>query len=135
MKRVTRRQTKSWLAPIRKCFADLKTGEVDAINDYAATRLDNDDTYARIDFCIAGFRGLLDRLCPQIDVAQLEDIQTKLANQELLTVAEIDSVLTVLHQCEDALIRLPYATIKSAVLTEQIAIEMDVAELMDREAA
>ena len=40
MKRITRRQARSWLAPMRDCFAQMKTGEVDAaIRGYAVTRL------------------------------------------------------------------------------------------------
>lgn len=66
-KRVTRRQIQSWLMPIRRCFAEIKTGEVDSMRGYAVTRLDEKDSYARIDFCIAGFRALIQRLCPQLD--------------------------------------------------------------------
>ena len=125
MKRVTRRQMRSWLAPIRRCFADMKAGEVDAIRGYAVTRLDHTDEYARIDYCIAGFRALINRLCPQIRTAALERVEKRLAAGAPLTVAEIDAALAFLRTCEDALIKRTTEDVKSAVLTEQIAIELD----------
>ncbi len=125
MKRVTRRQIRSWLAPMRACFAEIKAGEVDSIKGYAVTRLDHNDEYARIDYCIAGFRALLARLCPEIMSGQLERIEKKLANGVPLTMPEIDEALALLRRCEDALIRHSVDAIKSAVLTEQCVIEMD----------
>ena len=125
MKRVTRRQIRSWLAPMRACFAEIKAGEVDSIKGYAVTRLDHNDEYARIDYCIAGFRALLARLCPEIMSGQLERIEKKLANGVPLTMPEIDEALALLRRCEDALIKHSVDAIKSAVLTEQCVIEMD----------
>lgn len=125
MKRVTRRQIQAWLAPMRACFAEIKAGEVDSIKGYAVTRLDHNDEYARIDYCIAGFRALLARLCPEIMSGQLERIEKKLANGAPLTIPEIDDALSLLRRCEDALIRHSVDAIKSAVLTEQCVIEMD----------
>lgn len=124
-KRVTRRQIQSWLLPIRRCFAEIKTGEVDSMRGYAVTRLDEKDTYARIDFCIAGFRALIQRLCPQLDSGKLLRVEKKLAAGTPLTVAEIDEALSFLHDCDDALIKHTVAAVKHAVLVEQISIEMD----------
>jgi hypothetical protein len=42
-----------------------------------------------------------------------------------MTVTEIDAALAVFRRCEDALLRHSIATVKSAVLTEQIVIEME----------
>ena len=120
MKRVTRKQICSWLAPIRACFAQLRTGEVDSIRGYAVTRLDKKDDYARVDFCINGFVALIERLCPDVDTALLHRISKALANGVPLTVAEIDSALSLLHRCEDRLIKRTVAEVKSVVLTEQI---------------
>lgn len=127
-KKVTRRQIRSWLSPIRKCFSEMRSGEVDAIRGYAVTRLNHNDEYARIDFCIAGFRALIARLCQQIDVSALERIEKKLAAGVPLTVAEIDGAMSLLKRCEDALIKKSYAEIKDTVLTEQIQIEFDMRE-------
>ena len=133
MKRVTRKQIRSWLAPIRSCFAEIRSGEVDCIRGYAVTRLHDKDDYARIDFCINGFVALIERLCPSIDTAILKRISKELANGVPLTIAEIDSALSLLHRCENRLIKRTVAEVKSAVLTEQVCIEID--ELGLREAA
>lgn len=123
--RITRRQARAWLAPIRRCFAQMKSGEVDCVRGYAVTRLHGGDDYARIDFCIAGFRALIARLCPDIGCAPLESIEKKLAAGVLLTVGEIDAALALLARSETALLRHTVAAVKSAVLSEQIDIEMD----------
>ena len=133
MKRVTRKKIRSWLAPIRACFAEIRSGEVDCIRGYAVTRLHDKDDYARIDFCVNGFVALIDRLCPSIDTSILKRISKALANGVPLTVAEIDQALSLLRRCEDRLIKRTVAEVKSAVLTEQVCIEID--ELGLREAA
>ena len=125
MRKVTRRQIQAWLQPIRSCMKELRGGEVSCIRGYPVTRLNGEDEYARVDFCLAGFRALLARLCPEIMSGQLERIEKKLANGAPLTVAEIDDALALLRRCEDALIRHSVDAIKSAVLTEQCVIEMD----------
>lgn len=125
MKRITRRQARAWLAPMRQCFTQMKCGEVDSIRGYAVTRLNDEDEYARIDWCIAGFRGLIDRLCAEIDTRPLLVIEKKLAAGVAMTVTEIDAALAVFRRCEDALLRHSIAAVKSAVLTEQIVIEIE----------
>lgn len=55
MKRITRRQARSWLSPMRDCFLQMLEGEVDAINGYPVTRLHHDDDYARIDYSLGEF--------------------------------------------------------------------------------
>lgn len=125
MKRITRRQARAWLAPMRRCFAQMHTGEVDAIRGYAVTRLHDQDAYERIDWCIAGFRGLLDRLCPEIDTQPLASVEKKLAAGVMLERQEVDAALIVFKRCEDALLRHSIAVVKDAVLTEQITIELE----------
>lgn len=124
MKRITRRQARSWLSPMRDCFLQMLEGEVDAINGYPVTRLHHDDDYARIDYCIAGFRALLDRLCPEIDTAPLARLEKRLANGVPVTRPEIQQALAVCKLSESALLRHPVAVVKAAVLTEQIDIEL-----------
>lgn len=133
MKRVTRREMKAWLAPMRRCFAEMREGEVDSIRGYAVTRLHASDDYARVDFCIAGFRALLDRLLPEIDTAPLALVERRLAAGTPLTVAQIDAALALLRHCEDALLRFSREDVKAAVLVEQCAIELDALGI--REAA
>ena len=126
MKKITRRQVRAWFYPIRKTFNDMRrTGEVDSVRGYAVTRLHNNDDYARIDYCIAGWRGCLSRLFPDADLSPMERIEKRLASGVLLTVAEIDEAQRLLNQMEDRMTGLPSETIRSAVLTEQLAIEID----------
>lgn len=125
MKRITRRQARAWLAPMRECFSQMKSGEVDSIRGYAVTRLHDKDDYARIDFCIAGFRALLVRLCQELDASPLERVEKKLAAGTPLTLQEIDAALSLFNRSESALLRHSVSAIKSAVLAEQIAIEFD----------
>lgn len=128
--KITRRQMRAWLAPMRACLREIRnTGEADEIRGYAVTRLHHEDSYARIDYCIAGFRGLLARLLPDMDASPLLRIEKKLANGVPLTVAELDAALRLLTECEDALVGYDKAALIAAVQTEQIAIEIDQAGL------
>jgi hypothetical protein len=124
-KRLTRKQARAWLAPIRACFGQIKSGEVDAVRGYAVTRLHASDDYARIDFCIAGFRGLLARLVPTLDIGPLLSVERKLANGVPLTIQEIDAAFRLLRECEGHLVGLPRQVLIGAVQTEQIVIEME----------
>lgn len=81
MKRITRRQAQAWLAPIRKALRQIAdTGEADSVQGYAVTRLHRSDDYARIDYCIAGFRALMGRLWPELDCNPLTRIEKRLAH-------------------------------------------------------
>lgn len=98
------------------------------------TRLNLSNEYARIDYCIAGFRGLINRLAPQLDDAPLAVIERKLAAGVPLTIHEIDTAFSFLKQCEQALVGLPSRAVLDAVQTEQIAIELEQLGLL-KEAA
>lgn len=130
-KRVTRREMKAWLAPMRACFAQMRSGEVESIRGYAVTRLHHKDDYARIDFCIAGFRALIARLRPGFDCAALERLEMRLAAGVPLTVAEIDAGFACLAAAEDALTGTERSLLKETVLTEQINIEMEALGLKE----
>ncbi len=126
LKKLTRRQAQAWLLPMRQCFRQiLNTGETDAIRGYAVTKLHASDDYARIDYCCAGFRGLMDRLCPHIDSGPLRRIEQRFAAGAPLTDGLLTDALRMLRLVEDDLIRHSVAEVKDAVLTEQILIEMD----------
>ena len=125
MKKFTRKEARAWLTPIRRCFGQMVEGEVDSIRGYAVTRLHDNDSFERTDWCIHGFVGLLNRLLPDLDTAPMQNIQRKLANGVMLTVPEIEAGYIVLKKTEDALVGLPRQTIKDAVLVEQIQIEID----------
>lgn len=126
MSKVTRRQVQSWLAPMRECFRRIRVdGEVDSIRGYAVTRLHHNDDYARIDYCIAGFRGLLSRLVPDLDVGPLLQVERKLANGIPLTVPEIDAAFRLLRECEGNLVGIERKRLTEAVQAEQIVIELE----------
>lgn len=125
MKRVTRRQIRAWLIPIRSCFSEMRCGYVDTVQGWPVTRLHEHDDYVRIEYAISGFMALITRICPEINCYPLEKIGKKLAAGVLLTVREIDDALALLHRCEDALVGMPRAALLDAVVTEQIAIEMN----------
>ena len=126
MKRITRRQARAWLEPMRSCLRGIRaTGESDTIRGYAVTRLHDRDDYARIDYCIAGFRGLTDRICPHIDSKPLLRLEQRFAAGSPLTIEMIDDALRMLRLVEDELMVHSVEAVKDVVLTEQILIEMD----------
>ena len=105
---------------------EMKGGEVAAIDDYAVTRLDADDSYTRVDYCLAGWIGCIGRIFPALDLSALTLLKTKLEAKDALTVEEIDRAFTLLNSLEKPLIRVPFDQIKNAMLDEQLAIEFDV---------
>lgn len=125
MKKVTRRQVKSWLDPMRSCFHTMRTGEIECFRGYPVTRLHAKDEFVRVDWCCAGFRALISRLRPDINLAPVEVVEKKLAHGTPLVEAELDAVLRLLHVIEDALVGVAKAKLQDAVLIEQIAIELD----------
>lgn len=125
MKPPTRAQARQWLKPIRDSFAQMRTGEVDAIRGYAVTRLHAGDDYARIDFCINGFLGLMDRLIPDLGTAPLHGVSKKLENGIPLVAEELDACAAILNECEDRLIKITRQELIDASLTEQVKIEVE----------
>lgn len=124
-KRMTRRQARSWLAPMRQALAEVKSGEVDSIRGYAVTRLHAKDEYARLDFCINGFVALLERLMPDLDTGPANRLSKRLESGVPLTIMEIDATLALLNIAEDSLVGMPIDKVKDAVQVEQINIELE----------
>ena len=127
MKRITRRQARSWLSPMRACFRQMLEGEVDAINGYLVTRLHHDDDYARIDFCIAGFRALMDRLWPELDCTPLIKLEKRFAAGVLIERDDLIAAFRLLNDVEKRLMKRTVREVKAAVLAEQIVIELEQA--------
>lgn len=125
MKRLTRREVTAWLAPIRSSLKEMLSGEVDSIRGYPVTRLNEKDQYARIDFCIAGFVGVLERIFPSRDFSHLTVLQKKLANGTPIREVEVIDVLSMLKAIETPLIKEHRSKVISALTTEMIQIEMD----------
>lgn len=124
-RRMTRRQAQAWLLPIRTAFKEMKAGYVDSIRGYPVTRLDEYDLWERIDHCLAGFRCLCSRLFPGLDVSALVRVEKKLDAGLPLTVEELNACLTTFHYCEDLLVGMDIRVVKDAVVTEQVAIEIE----------
>lgn len=130
-KRVTRRQAQSWLSPMRKCFQEMRSGYTTAARGYAVTRLSEQDDWVRTDYCIAGFRALIVRLFPDLLTPAMERIQKRLANGVLISQQAIDEAMQEMRETEDRLITVTVADLKSAVLTEQINIEIEAIQEED----
>ena len=77
MKHMTRRQVAAWFAPIRQALNEMLSGEVDSIQGYAVTRLHSRDAYERVDFCIAGFAGVISRIFPDCDLSPMTRLQKR----------------------------------------------------------
>lgn len=122
----TRAQAKAWLAPIRKAFVEMLSGEVDSHRGYAITRIHHaDNDFARIDHAINGFTALIERLMPDFDLSTISRISKKLENGILLEAKEVHDALTLLKHCEDRLIKFKRSELTDAANTEMINIELE----------
>lgn len=124
-RRVTRRQAQAWLAPMRKCFQEMRSGYTTSARGYPVTRLNDGDDWVRTDFCIAGFRALIGRLFPDLATSHMERIERRLANGVLVAQSDLDGAMCEIRAAEDLLITVTREELKSAVLTEQINIEIE----------
>ena len=133
-KPMTRKEARAWLAPVRQAFAQMLQGEADAIRGYAVTRLHHKDDWARTDHCIAGFRCLIHRLMPDLDMGGLQRVEKKLANGVLLTHAELEDCMRLFRTVEDRLLSHIKHDVLEAARTEQIAIELETLGLIQEAA-
>ena len=122
----TRAQAKAWLAPIRKAFVEMLSGEVDAYRGYAITRIHHaDNDFARIDHCANGFLALIERLMPDFDLSAIRRVSKKLENGVLLEAKEVHECLAMLKRCEDVLIKFRRFELVEAANVEMINIELE----------
>ena len=124
MKRMTRRQVDGWFLPIRAALNEMLSGEVDSIRGYAVTRLHHGDEYERVDFCIAGFVGVLSRIFPDLDLSPMTKLQRLLASGTPIHAADVHKALALLKSLETPLIKEDWHRIKACLTTEMIAIEL-----------
>jgi hypothetical protein len=110
---------------MRKCFQGMRSGYADSARGYAVTRLHEQDDYVRTDYCIAGFRALIARLFPDLSTLHMERVQKRLSAGVLVSPTDLDGCLRECREAEDRLITVTVADLKSAVLTEQINIELE----------
>lgn len=126
MPRITRRQAQSWLSPMRAAMRQIAdTGEAETVQGYAVTRLHSGDDYARVDFCIAGFRALMARLWPDLDCAPLHKLEKRFAAGVLIERDDLVAAFRLLNDVEKRLMKKTVKEVKAAVLAEQIIIEME----------
>lgn len=122
----TRAQAKAWLAPIRKAFVEMLSGEVDSHRGYAITRIHHaDNDFARIDHAINGFTALISRLMPDFDISSVAKISKKLEAGILLEAKEVHDALAMLKLCEDRLIKFKRSELTDAANTEMVNIELE----------
>lgn len=125
MKRMTRRQVDGWFLPIRRALNEMLSGEVDSIRGYAVTRLHNGDEYERVDWCMAGFVGVLSRIFPALDLSPMTRLQKRLAAGAPVTEADIHAALAFLKSLETPMIKQDWHHIKSCLTTEMLSIELN----------
>jgi len=122
----TRKQARAWLAPIRKAFTEMLSGEIDSHRGYAITRIHHaDNDFARIDHAINGFLALIERLMPNFDLSPIKRVSKMLENGILLEASEVHECLAILKQCEDRLIMFSRNELVDAANTEMVRIEME----------
>lgn len=128
MPRMTRRQAAHWLSPMRECLQhSLTSGEAYVADGYpvwpAVDRCKT--TWHRVDWCLAGFRGLIERLFPGLDTGALVALEAQIESQRVMREADIIGALRLLRDVENRLIRLTVAEVQDARMTEEIQIEID----------
>lgn len=104
---------------------------MDAIHGYPVTRLHHGDDYARVDYCIAGFRALMSRLLPGTDTSPLVRVEKRLANGVPVTHADLEACMRLFREVETQLLRFTKQQLIDAATTEQIAIELEVLGLKE----
>ena len=123
MKRMTRRQVGGWFLPIRAALNEMLSGQVDSIRGYAVTRLHNGDEYERVDYCLAGFVGVLSRIFPELDLSPMTKLQRLLAAGTPIHAADVHKALALLKSIETPLIKEDWHRIKACLTTEMLSIE------------
>lgn len=115
---------------MRACLMQIRSGETDSNGTHAITRLHEQDDWARVDHCIAGFLALLRNLLPELDASPLKRMQHTLAAGELTTPGDVDVCMATIKQAESLLVGTPIDRLHSAVRTEEIRIQLEAAEIV-----
>jgi hypothetical protein len=102
-------------------------GEVDCIQGHVVMKLEGE--WSRIDYAMLGWIGCLSRMIPDADLSAMDKLHKRITNRVPVTHNEITDALSLLNVLEGRMIKLSREQIKAAVLTEQIAIELDSMKL------
>ena len=125
-KPATRKQIQMWLDPIRSAVKEMMTGEMNAVQGYAVTRIKwcgND--HARVDHVMNGFIGLLNRLTPDLNIEALCKVSRKLNAGVLLEQHNLTACVTLLNEVEDRLMEFTRQQLSDTATTEMINIEFE----------
>jgi len=126
MGRLGRKKAQQWLAPLRKAIRTIRTtGDVTEADGHPVMELP--DAFARIDYCVAGFSGVIRRVAPGASLVAVAEASRKLTDGQGMTVAEVDAALAELNAVEPLIARASNEQIRDAVITEQIVIELEAA--------
>ena len=124
-KPLERRRVQSFLSPISKSLNQMMTGEVDAINDRAVTRLAHNDDWGNTDECINGLLAAMERLFPDIDLSPLRWVSSDLTKGKLMSEKKVLAAKRKVKEIEDRLIRCSWKQVIDAVDTTRIEIELE----------
>ncbi len=79
----------------------------------------------RADHLVVGFACMAERVAPNLDVSPLVKLAKKLESGVLLNQCDLVQCRNIVSQIEATLIGMSMRKVKSLVLTEQIAIEIE----------
>lgn len=123
--RLGRRKAQQWLAPLRKTLRDMRhTGETLEADGHLVMEMP--DAYIRIDHCIDGFARMIARVLPDAGIAAVYRLRDMIGTQQEMTIADVDAALAEINKIEPLIARVTTCKIKDAVLTESIAIDLEM---------
>lgn len=123
MKKMTRRQAKAWLLPIRQKINEMRSGYVESYRGYAITPAVN-GVCVRLDHFIEGFTNLIELVTPCVDIGPVRTIQKRLTANTPFTLEDIDAAIRSLNQCENELVKTPIKKVMDAMNTAEIRVLM-----------
>lgn len=117
--------------PLYRLAGDILQDSVDAIKGEPV--LIAWGQYMSAAHTLTGFGSCFARIAPQADLSIFDKLAAKLHHGAPVTKAEADALIIALRKCEAIYRCTPLKDLRAAILTEQIAIELDA--LNERRAA
>ncbi len=122
----TKRQREAKVArtfgPIYKFIRDMREDSVDCVQGYPMIWAWGEHMLAG--HALIGFVGCVARLSPTLSVKPITSVAAKLDAGVPITLEEVAAMEVAVRAAEQVYRNLPIRTIKDAILTEQIAIEL-----------
>ncbi len=121
------RDAKVWrtFGPLYKLVRDLREGDVDAIKGEPVLVAWGE--YMSIAHTLTGFSGCFKRIAPEADLSIFDKLAKRLHNGAPITEDDVNQLEQALQLIEKIYRATPLSQLKQAILTEQIAIELDAA--------